>query len=446
MRGLAWLVLMMGCAKQVPVQPMTTPSDITEARLNAMVRELVPLVEKASGLEFIEVPFVRLGRLTDLERIVQGEAGGSFDVMYPDAPEWMRDAFIRDMGGEGIAGKYAIEQRILLVSPESMARTASLVEGDPNALDSVTRLVLVHEMTHALQDQHSDLAARFDGPAHLDAYQALRGTTEGHANFVEARVAAELGLEETARALNDSQGWTDAGPDGAWSFGIWAAYGQGKNFVQWHADQGGLPRTIEVLKDPPSRTRTLFAPDEYAREVAPDPADEALLEGLEQTLQDARWFTSSGPVVEMELREQLYGVPGPELEATLAAVRGGAMRSAVRSDRSANFVYLRFDDADQAITAMELLDRFSDSIAEQLSPSPAITALIQTDAVDELGDDARSVDVAMTSDGERSIGVSSESHALWVRRGAHVVVVQARGFRPGERLKQAAQRALERLQ
>ena len=443
-----WMVLMvcwMGCAKPPPPTLIDSPAAMDEARLNAMVRELVPVVEKVSGLAFDEVPFVRMGRRTDLQRIVQHEAGSTFDVMYPNAPEWMRESFIRDMQGDGIAGKYALQERILLVSPDAMARMASKVDDDPLALDHVTRLILAHEMAHALQDQHSGISQMFDEPAHGDAFQALRGVTEGHANFVESRVAEELGLQEVERILNAGQGWDEDGPDGVWSFGVWAAYGQGLSFVRWHVEEGGLPRTWQLLSSPPQRSRTVFVPEEYGSERPASLQDAALLDGLESNLQDVRWFASAGPVVEVTLRERLFGIPAPELEASLAAIVGGAMRQASRSDRSAEFILLRFDTEDQASTAVQLPYRFSGPLSERRLPVPELTVMFETEQLQDFADEAWSVRQAVTRDGENSIGSGQETHSLWIRVGTDVLIIEATGFRPGDRLRHTADVAVERL-
>jgi hypothetical protein len=418
---------------------------LDEAHLNAVVRELVPLVEAAAGVRFKEIPFVRLGRKSDLDRIVRNEAGSTYDALSPDAPDWLRDRFIRDAGSAGIAGKYALAERILLVSPDAMSRVASHVEDDPLALDHVTRLVLAHEMTHALQDQQFEIAARFEHPEHVDAFQALRGVTEGHANFVESRVAEVLGLQDVEKVLNQGQGWDEDGPNGVWSFGTWVAYGQGTDFMRWQVAAGGLPRTLEVLAEPPSRSRTLFVPEEYGQESPTDPADELVLEGLESAVMEARWFPQTSPLIEQDLRRLLFGAPAPEVEAALNHVLGGATRSASRSDRSVLSFYLRCDSEEAASTLIGLHSEFSEGLSKARTMSPSMPTLYTADAFEDLGDEAWMVAAIVTRDGERSAGPASEIFTLWVRHGADVVVVQAAGFRPGERLPQAVRMVLDRL-
>lgn len=444
-----WIValglLLTGCVKKPVPTVLAEPSDLSEEHLNAVVRELVPLVEAAAGVRFKEVPFVRLGRKSDLDRIVRNEAGSTYDALSPDAPDWLRDRFIRDAGSEGVAGKYALAERILLVAPGAMTRVASRVEDDPLALDHVTRLVLAHEMAHALQDQQFEIAARFEEPVHVDAFQALRGVTEGHANFVESKVAEVLGIQAVEKVLNQGQGWDEDGPDGVWSFGTWVAYGQGTEFMRWHAAAGGLPRTLEVLADPPLRSRTLFVPEEYGQERPADPADEHILDGMESAVMDARWFPQTSPLIEQDLRRLLFGAPAPEVEAALDHVVGGATRSAARDDRSVLSFYLRCDSEDAASTLIGLHSEFSEALSKARTMSPTMPTLYTVEPVEELGDEAWKVSAIATRDGERSAGPASELTTLWVRHGADIVVVQAAGFRPGDRIAAAVRMVLDRL-
>ncbi|MFT6143332.1 MAG: hypothetical protein ACJATT_004166 [Myxococcota bacterium] len=438
-------LLIAGCVKKPVSTVLAMPADLDEAHLNAVVRELVPLVEAAAGVRFKEVPFVRLGRKSDLDRIVRNEAGATYDALSPDAPDWLRDRFIRDAGSAGVAGKYALTERILLVAPDAMARVASHVDGDPLALDHVTRLVLAHEMAHALQDQQFAIGEQFEHPEHVDAFQALRGVTEGHANFVESKVAEALGLQAVEKVLNQGQGWDEDGPVGVWSFGTWVAYGQGTDFIRWHAAAGGLPRTLEVLADPPMRSRTLFVPEEYGEERGVDPEDERILDGMESAVMEARWFPQTSPLIEQDLRRLLFGAPAPEVESALDHVVGGATRSAARDDRSVLSFYLRCDTEAAASTLIGMHSEFSDGLSKARTMTPSMPNLYTAESVSALGDEAWMVVSASSRDGEASAGPASEIHTLWVRHGSDVVVVQAAGFRPGERLPQAVRLVLGRL-
>ena len=77
--------------------------------------------------------------------------------------------------------------------------------------------------------------------------------------------------------------------------------------------------------------------------------------------------------------------------------------------------------------------------------TPSMPTLYTADAVPDLGDEAWMVSAIATRDGERSAGPGSEIFTLWVRHGSEVVVIQAAGFRPGERLPQAVRMVLDRL-
>lgn len=420
-----------GCPKPPPSTVLAAPEDLDEAGLNAVVRELVPLVEAAAGARFEAVPFARVGRAPDLERIVQAEADASLAALYPEVPEWLRARVVRGSGAEGVSGKYALRERILLVAPEGMVATASLLPEDPLALDHVTRLVLAHELTHALQDQVAHIGPRFTEVPDRDAFEALRAVTEGHAGLVAERVAVGLGLEEAAAALDLAQGWGPEGPLHPEVWPVWALYGQGRTFVAWHEARGGLEATWAVLRDPPRRSRTSFVPSEYGREAAVDPALVLALGAPERELADGRWLGASSPLVEVELRERLRGVPADALEAVLASVGAGASRAAERDGRGAAAWLLELPGGASAL--LDLHVDHADAIGAALGAAAS---------AERVSFDHPAVDAAIrVTVGPGPAG--PEVNGLWVAAGDRVVAVEARGFRPGIRLDRAVRAVLD---
>lgn len=154
-----------------------------DSALRAMAGELLPDVVESSGLELHDT--VRLARRTraELEEYLQGElhdqlpperaAGISATYrrlgLMPDTLDLV--PFLRRLYLEQVAGYYDPERDTLYV-----------VEGAPK---EQLRTVLVHEMVHALQDQHVRLDSLTDAAeTNNDLSQAIQAAVEGHATFV----------------------------------------------------------------------------------------------------------------------------------------------------------------------------------------------------------------------------------------------------------------------
>lgn len=106
-----------------------------------------------------------------------------------------------DLTGLGSLAYYVPEHR------EVVVRGRDLTVG--------VRGTLVHELTHALQDQHFDLTRLTDAPDDLsaDALVAYRTLVEGDASMVEERWAATLSDEERADYEREQQETVDTATD-----------------------------------------------------------------------------------------------------------------------------------------------------------------------------------------------------------------------------------------
>lgn len=152
-------------------------------------------------------------------------------------------------------------------------------------LDAATRVTLVHELTHALQDQHFPLHLDDDGLAY-------RGLVEGDATRIEDRYIATLTASE-ARAYEKSQSefgdQVDLGdvPE-VFVTMQGAPYALGPGLVTALLADGGQQRLDEAFRKPPENDADLFEPltfvagDEPTLLPAPSLApDETRLEGDE---------------------------------------------------------------------------------------------------------------------------------------------------------------------
>lgn len=132
------------------------------------------------------------------------------------------------------------------------------------------RVTLVHELTHALQQQHFDIEALYDDELDSSASTALRALIEGDAlRIEEAYTSGELTAEEQAEydeeyadQLEASEASTeDVPPFISASFSV--PYLLGQPFVLMLANADGNRAVDDAFESPPDTEEHLFDPASF---------------------------------------------------------------------------------------------------------------------------------------------------------------------------------------
>jgi hypothetical protein len=137
-------------------------------------------------------------------------------------------------------------------------------------------VTLVHELTHALQDQHFDLSGILDSDVDSSESTARRGLAEGDAMRIEeAYVASELSDEEQTAYDEEYAGELDESREqvGEVPASIQALfaipYAFGAPFVATLLNEDGNDAIDDAFRNPPTTEEHLFDPASYlALEVA----------------------------------------------------------------------------------------------------------------------------------------------------------------------------------
>lgn len=158
----------------------------SQANLDALVDSLLPDVERATGLNFRERPRPALRTREQVRTFLLAKLSEEFPPerirgvseayrllgLIPDTLDLQ--ALLLDLYSEQVAGFY---------DPDSSALFA--VEGaDPAQL----RLVVAHELVHALQDQYLPLDSLLKQRTNGDRASAAQAVLEGHATIASLRV------------------------------------------------------------------------------------------------------------------------------------------------------------------------------------------------------------------------------------------------------------------
>lgn len=291
-----------------------------------------------------------------------GLVSGSFDLLESS----------NQLTGEGTLAYYdPMEERITVRGTE---------------LTLALRATLVHELTHALQDQHFDLSRLAELPTD-SAANAFRAVVEGDALRVEGAWAAQLALSERdaldAERFAEVDGAGVSDVPGALSAFFAAPYFLGPPLIEAVFSERGQAGLDQTLREPPTTEEHLLDPftyleDDQARTVAtPAPADGApVLE--EGDFGAFTWFIVLAE--HLDPRQALAAVDGWGGDAYVVFERDErvCLRSAFQGDTPAETDEMETtlgDWADEVPATDAAVSRSGDTVVlDSCDPGPDATA------------------------------------------------------------------------
>lgn len=438
--------LLLGCLPNKRVERMALEDPWSPASLQRSVDEILHLVEAEAGRRFLEPPKVAVADEETFQELLYHEQLGIYEQVMADTPEPIRRQLAEAAGhfmSSGILGKYILATETVYLCPGAILPAMEHSEMDPERVRDVIKVVLAHELTHVLEDQHTDLERQLSLLRDEEDLWAAAGAWEGWATLVEERVSEALGLSDIYEGLISLQGW---GPDGledqsAWR--TWAIYGQGRNFIEWHDIAGGVEQVWSALARPPGSTGMLFRPHSYT----PDRLDAdldygAVLRGIDQELTRGDWMVTNSRLGEFDLRGEANRAGNEDqLDEILGHLRHARKLDLARPDRNGAVRLLVFDDAAWARAWLDLVRTQQTHDAAETAHILELDVQVRYEHFDVDADDAilRVERIPLGVDEYR------EKHTAWVLRDDTMVVVEAERFAPGERLARVVETVLERL-
>lgn len=233
------------------------------------IRPLAEFVEDERGLEFkhpVPVRFLSDARfrkevtsdeseLTDRDRAEIRQTTGLLRAIGLFDGRTDLFAASNDLAGAGVIGLYSDKDNLIRVRGTS--------------LTPATKVTLVHELTHALQDQYFDLTARkkelnkADDPSAAEAFQAL---VEGDASRIETAYVQSLSDDDRAafdqeNAKESKRYKTDvAGVPQILQTLFSAPYALGEAMLAFVSEVGGNDAINALFRDPPTTDEQLLDP------------------------------------------------------------------------------------------------------------------------------------------------------------------------------------------
>ena len=193
------------------VAPTTTTTEPVDEETRALLSEidaLVTITEQVRGLEFIEEPMITLVSESELAELVREDLEDELDpeeilpterllealgILEPETG--LLDLYL-SLYSEQVAGFYDLE-------------TSEMVVPVGEGLSPLQRITVVHELTHALTDQHFDFSTTLFALDDADKFEeasALRALVEGDATWTQlVYLQTVMSPEDQTAAIAESQ-------------------------------------------------------------------------------------------------------------------------------------------------------------------------------------------------------------------------------------------------
>lgn len=271
-------------ATTVPPPPQSTTTTTT-TEPSAMdltlagIQELMDLTEELRGLAFLAEPTITVLSPAGLADRMREDVAEELDeeelardqealrILGVVDDELDLGEFYTELLAEQVAGFYDSETKEMVIAVS------------PDGLSEYDKLIIVHELTHALTDQHFEFGPLSDelyDAEEFDAHAALSGLLEGDASYVEGLYLQALPRDALLDILSDFDGLQSPIFDTAPYFlqeSLVAPYVEGLAFVTSRYSEGRWSAVDLAYRTPPVTTEQLLHPDKYldgepAREVA----------------------------------------------------------------------------------------------------------------------------------------------------------------------------------
>lgn len=297
------------CASWLRAEEAATP--FTQAQAETWLAEVLPTLEKVSGRELQGTPLVACVNDETLAKELTHEFKQYLEQIDPSNSA---NPLLAEMDAAFLAksmlGKYSPRQQKVLLVPENFSRVMAKLDLPAAQTEALVKVVLLHELTHQLQDEAIDLQASMLAQDSMEPMQALMAAIEGQAVLFHELGGEALGLGKAVERVNYVL------PGGGFlreqypnyskqldSTGIYKklTYDYGAAYMRKLYNEGGAAATWQALEEAPVDLNVILT----ARNVVHDGKDYLeRLKGIEELFSTAPWRTKVMALDEAAMRSQ----------------------------------------------------------------------------------------------------------------------------------------------
>ncbi|HEX2950585.1 MAG TPA: stalk domain-containing protein [Armatimonadota bacterium] len=285
----------------------------TEEQAQQYVKDMAPWVEKVAERKFTTLPECKLTTRDELMALNAREYLRESTVQHPEIPlDDAKSSADEEARYDGLAtlGQYIPGQNVIYLLPGNLGmllRSAHLADAQ---VPVIAKIIIAHELSHALQDQVVGMKQIHDGVKSFDASLAISAFIEGQASLYEKQVAEQTGAKKTMEEFERSSSGgkdrilaslpTDAGK--SFIHRSHFLYDDGCKFATWELQQGGNDQLWRIMAAPPQFTSMIYHPDSYQAAQTSLPAYSTALRGVETRLGTGDWQIKNADIGEFTLR------------------------------------------------------------------------------------------------------------------------------------------------
>jgi len=285
---LRWVAVLYVCAALIacgiPVfaamkkPPPAAAPLITQAKAQAYVKQIAPLVEKVAGRKFKSIPRVKMSKGWTFIRIPALEMIPLWFTLCPHCSAEQIHAGVAEVShrhATTFAAWYDPKAKCLMISPNALDRQLEWLAIPSQRSNDHLKLTLAHELAHALEDQNSYPAPAARKSERCDRLLAVDATAEGFATYVEIETANLLRLSKLESDICERISVVrsrSANPVARIIREVSCrlqneTYMGGRDFIAWHYRHGGIEEVWRILQHPPAASSMICHPETYSPEL-----------------------------------------------------------------------------------------------------------------------------------------------------------------------------------
>ena len=344
--------------------------------------EVLPLVEKAALRKFKTRPVIKCAGRAEVAASLKRDIVPQYKNLAPQASaaDIDKQATRKSVGmAPFLLGKYGFEDKTLYVLPRNVKPLMNAAGIPVGMTKAVVKILMAHELTHALQDQHMDLKKALSRIKTQEPMMAFNATIEGHATFVADSVGTALGLDrETIEFARFVSAGVVKHKDAAEEMmskiqetQFETIYLGGKKFIEYQIQSRGRERLWDVLLNPPTRSSMITVPETYTPNAAQQVDLSPVLAGLESLFGDKNWQVQNIEIGLMQVQAIYANMDPKKREAVIPKIRhiqGLAIRAPKFPEGNGVTLFVLQDSA-SAFELIEALEEMARSNFGKLNQS-----------------------------------------------------------------------------
>jgi uncharacterized protein (DUF2342 family) len=166
----------------------------------------------------------------------------------------------------GLVGAYRPSSKTIFLLPGNLKPIMRDLNVPHYFTRDLVEIVCAHEMTHAFQDAKYPFQERMAKLPDKEAREAYAMLTEGHAMFVQDRVAQDLKVSEAARTMAEELSAREAmniKSSGDSEATVARRYTAGRRFVEAVFKKGGITAVQRLFDHPPKSPAAVLDPEVF---------------------------------------------------------------------------------------------------------------------------------------------------------------------------------------